>query len=639
MGRILDAGRVFHKDGKVAAAGTATFYATGTTALKLTYSNAAQTVANVNPITLDSDGRLPVEVFGSGTYTVSVKNISGGSVWSEDEIEPQASLGIIISATGVDQVTEIQAAIDGATSGDTVYFVGSTTFLISKALTPKDGVTLAGSATIKLADASNSRMVFADGVSNVTIRGLKFDGNNTNQTLGVNNNDKNLIFLTDTSNSTQVSNNHIIACEIRNSAENGIVFGASLRCSIRGCVITNNRLHGIATIGGTIKHTELCVFSDNIIEGYNLHNKDDPEDGGAGIIPMGTARKCVIANNTIRNTGPNGDGITAYSNDATNGNIGHVISGNFVENSHNHGIHVGADDQTVVGNTVIEAGLTSDGVSGIRIRNRVEDNDASRITISGNTVNCTNSNVAAGIDAFTMGNQVTITGNTVKNSGGTTADHGIGIRVDNGEKATITGNTVTGSGTIGILCNTFIRSVLSGNLVTDSNEDGIELIAATQCLISGNMVFNSGVSVGSGTGFALKTDAATDRTFVDGNVLRNTNESSVLSIASGTTQLIFGNNYYSDSTTHEAIATVASASTITLPPQFNIFAITGTTTINAINDSWEGREVTLLFSTTITINDQNPAIQLAGNFAANASDTLKLVFDGTTWFETSRSAN
>lgn len=88
MGRILDAGRVFHKDDKVAAAGKALFYITGTTTLKDTFSDPDLSVKNANPLTLGSDGRLPAEVFGSGSYTVRVNDINGALVWAEDDIQP-----------------------------------------------------------------------------------------------------------------------------------------------------------------------------------------------------------------------------------------------------------------------------------------------------------------------------------------------------------------------------------------------------------------------------------------------------------------------------------------------------------------------------------------------------------------------
>lgn len=54
----------FDADGTIPAAGhTLTFYKTGTLTLQPTYSDVALAVANANPIELDADGRLPVDVY------------------------------------------------------------------------------------------------------------------------------------------------------------------------------------------------------------------------------------------------------------------------------------------------------------------------------------------------------------------------------------------------------------------------------------------------------------------------------------------------------------------------------------------------------------------------------------------------
>jgi hypothetical protein len=83
---------------------------------------------------------------------------------------------------------------------------------------------------------------------------------------------------------------------------------------------------------------------------------------------------------------------------------------------------------------------------------------------------------------------------------------------------------------------------------------------------------------------------------------------------------------------------VASASTITLPNYANVIEVSGTTAIIAITPSWEGREVTLRFSGSLTVFDGSNLI-LAGDLAATANDTLTLVSDGANWVETSRSVN
>jgi hypothetical protein len=96
-------------------------------------------------------------------------------------------------------------------------------------------------------------------------------------------------------------------------------------------------------------------------------------------------------------------------------------------------------------------------------------------------------------------------------------------------------------------------------------------------------------------------------------------------------------------------ADAASGSTVTLG-NGNLFAVTGTTTINHVTTTgWQaGSLVHLLFaaSVTVTHNAGSPpantaALLLAGaaNFSATANDVLTLVYDGTNWVEVCRSVN
>ena len=100
--------------------------------------------------------------------------------------------------------------------------------------------------------------------------------------------------------------------------------------------------------------------------------------------------------------------------------------------------------------------------------------------------------------------------------------------------------------------------------------------------------------------------------------------------------------------THKG-ADVASGDEITLGTDGNYFDITGTTTINHINNSgWQNGSVVVLqfdASVTVTHNSGSPIgseasmlLSGAGNFSATANDTLMLVYDGTTFREVARTA-
>lgn len=96
-------------------------------------------------------------------------------------------------------------------------------------------------------------------------------------------------------------------------------------------------------------------------------------------------------------------------------------------------------------------------------------------------------------------------------------------------------------------------------------------------------------------------------------------------------------------------ADVASANDLTLGAGGNCFHITGTTTINAITTTnWSsGSHIVLIFDAATTVKNNtaggaNTAVMLlsgGADFTTSANDTLKLIYDGTSWFELSRSIN
>jgi hypothetical protein len=89
-------------------------------------------------------------------------------------------------------------------------------------------------------------------------------------------------------------------------------------------------------------------------------------------------------------------------------------------------------------------------------------------------------------------------------------------------------------------------------------------------------------------------------------------------------------------------ANVASAATITLGNDGNVFLLTGTTAVDYITTTnWEaGAVVILLFGSSITLNHASgsPAatsaalsLTSAANVSATDKDVVMLVYDGTVW--------
>jgi hypothetical protein len=87
-----------------------------------------------------------------------------------------------------------------------------------------------------------------------------------------------------------------------------------------------------------------------------------------------------------------------------------------------------------------------------------------------------------------------------------------------------------------------------------------------------------------------------------------------------------------------ATPTVASAATFTVPAGAEIVAVSGTVNITSVTAGHPNQRVTLIFQDALTFTDGSN-LTLAGNFVTTGGDTISLVCDGTTWYETSRSVN
>jgi len=74
---------------------------------------------------------------------------------------------------------------------------------------------------------------------------------------------------------------------------------------------------------------------------------------------------------------------------------------------------------------------------------------------------------------------------------------------------------------------------------------------------------------------------------------------------------------------------------------FFTVANTGGTTITAFDKGRVGQVITLIFADANTTVADGANLHLAGgvNFSSTADDVLVLVFDGTSWYEVSRSVN
>lgn len=123
----------FTDDGQVLSGGTLTFYENLTTTPKNTYTAPALSVANPNPLTIESDGRPGVDIWGSGVYTVVLKNSLGSTLETVDYVQsdgeelpdPSTGPGEFLQSNGTDYVlAEIDVLPAPGDNGDVLQVVG-----------------------------------------------------------------------------------------------------------------------------------------------------------------------------------------------------------------------------------------------------------------------------------------------------------------------------------------------------------------------------------------------------------------------------------------------------------------------------------------------------------------------------------
>ncbi len=92
---------------------------------------------------------------------------------------------------------------------------------------------------------------------------------------------------------------------------------------------------------------------------------------------------------------------------------------------------------------------------------------------------------------------------------------------------------------------------------------------------------------------------------------------------------------------NKAVPTIASSASLALPVGHDLVKVSGTADITSIMPTYIGNVVTLIFTGTAATNGvvKGSNLKLANNFLYTPNSVLKLVFDGTNWYEVSRSPN
>ena len=99
----------FTNDGKVLADGSLSFFDSGTTDPRTTYSDPELTTPNSQPVELDGAGRPNTDIWGDGSYRVVLKDSLGATIATLDDVsgpqgipDPSLQSGLFLTNDGTD---------------------------------------------------------------------------------------------------------------------------------------------------------------------------------------------------------------------------------------------------------------------------------------------------------------------------------------------------------------------------------------------------------------------------------------------------------------------------------------------------------------------------------------------------------
>ncbi|WP_440947765.1 NosD domain-containing protein [Methanosarcina sp. T3] len=277
-----------------------------------------------------------------------------------------------MDAGGSGNYTTIQAAVNNATSGDTIIvYPGTYTEVIDVDVANLTIHSLSGNpenTIVRTLSPSHNFKVIAN---NVTISGFKIIGEG--YYTGV--------FMTGVS-GVNITNNEFSGndcaiqvqssggCNLINNTVSGSTSYGFHLSSSSNCILASNTISNTSYEGINMSNSGSCVLANNIVsdtddDGIYLYSSSNCALTGNTVsethdgIDLNSSGNCNLTGNTISNI--DNDGICLY--DSKNC----ILTGNTVSNFDGYGIYLEASDESVLGNNTASSGIY--GISLYDVRN------------------------------------------------------------------------------------------------------------------------------------------------------------------------------------------------------------------------------------------------------------------------------
>jgi parallel beta-helix repeat protein len=394
-----------------------------------------------------------------------------------------------------DDTVAIQAAIN---SGAGVVDIGNGTFVCGQ-LTLVSDVSLVGNGVgntiLKLKTASNTQLLRGTSISNISITGVEFDGNKTNQSVAANL----LQFFS-------CDNVVITNSSIHDSKQDGVYFTDCANCLIESNNIANNDRNGISC-GAAVDTSVNMKILHNIITGHS-----GASDIGLSLEPV---YKSIIYGNVLVD---NHDAITVVGAAAQTINCDlNVIRDNLITATaaSNRGIVVSGAAATTNKNLFSGNNISGNYILGFVATSTEEDTftdnivkditgaNSSAFQFTSLTKSVVANNHAVGCQLYGMffetSNNNTVSGNYIADNSQLATGVRDGIRLNNSSNNSVSGNYSSGADQgYGIKENgTVTTNAYAGNSVVGNNISGYQLVAGSRSSIDGSVYFAAAPTTGT----------------------------------------------------------------------------------------------------------------------------------------------
>jgi parallel beta-helix repeat protein len=552
--------------------------------------------ANTNATTLNINGLGAKSITKQGSTALTQGDIKSGQIVMvtydgtrfqliPSKINPVVSVNDF-GAVG-DGATDDTAAFNAALTAAKIVFVPPSTssYIVDGISMPANSVLYAtGGATLKRKNnATSSSMVLCNAINNFVIRGLRFDGNKTNQV-----NIGSAILIQDNTDAANTTVSVIDGNDVSNNNNTGILVYRSNSFRLTNNTGSNNTYNGITLQDPTIPVTTVPKLSNIIIAGNEFTT-------------------CAV-------------GIFVKGNISNTTALGDVISQSKYVNA-----YISIANNVVYGNT--QYGLACQG-NGLSITGNVIQNNGNSTSNGGALFNCSfssltgnivNNNKYFGIDAGFSSYSV-ISGNEVF-SNGAGLGQAVGINAGASSSLSILSNNIGDNG--GTLGGSYqiLASGVDGSLTAFAPFTGLDInirannIVLTNANMTGIQVTNNFAGVN-----------------ITENTFNNRAGGSVMAVyLPGGSTCVERNKVFNSTGNWEATAT--SATSMTIPDYGEVVNVTGTTNVNNIYTTAQlyGRDkvCTVVMTSNGSSYTTSPSVSLVGAGGTNATGTAALAANGS----------